>query len=287
MIKVSRGGGKNNVFFIIDPSFKHPGLADRLKAICCSYYIAKINGFNFKLIFEKPFKLSDYIIPNKINWLTDEKELSYSLHNSRILEYNPFNKIPKLGKKVKQYHIYLYTGKNILQTNNVNDWQQIWHDSYNDLFKPSERLRQALNSQPYVPRSYVAVHFRFVNALENFEEIKNQKSIKYEKDVLINKCLNKLKCLQSTITKPIIVFSDSNLFLDSARKNGFITLNGNIGHISFRKDANSVLKTFVDFYMIGQADTVYRAKSSFLYATAFSMYAAIANNAKFQDLQID
>lgn len=53
--------GTHTVFLVYDAEQEHPGLADRLKVICCAYYIALQNGFDFKLVFETPFKLYDYL----------------------------------------------------------------------------------------------------------------------------------------------------------------------------------------------------------------------------------
>lgn len=55
--KKDREVSGNTLYFIIDPNIKHPGLVDRFKAIVGLFYVAKINGFDFKVIFNHPFKL--------------------------------------------------------------------------------------------------------------------------------------------------------------------------------------------------------------------------------------
>jgi hypothetical protein len=82
----------NTLYFIIDSSLKHGGLTDRFKGIVGCYYIAKINGFDFKIIYETPFHLNDYLDVNEHNWLAERGDLSYSVRNSRIIQYK--------GKKI-------------------------------------------------------------------------------------------------------------------------------------------------------------------------------------------
>ena len=283
--KIDKSVEGNTLFFIIDPNLTHPGLADRLKVICCCYYIAKINNFNFKIIFEKPFALSDYLIPNKVNWIASTKDLSFSIKNSRLLAYNGGGKIPKLSTSIKQYHIYHYIGKNILQCNNVVGWEKIWFQCFQDLFIPSPHLKNLLSQQGYVPHTYNAVHLRFVNALENFEGGFYNKVSEDNKNQLINKCLNILSEIDNNTDKSLLVFSDSVIFLESAKKAGYNVLDGNVAHISFSNSKSSFDKVFVDFYMIGLSDTVYRIKTKELYNTTFSYYAALANGAKFKHVE--
>ena len=278
----------NTLYFVYDPSQKHPGLADRLKVICCVYYIAKINGFDFKLIFETPFKLCDYLECNKYNWVGHWEDLSFSFKNSRMLAYNGMGKIPHLNKKYKQYLIYYYIGKNILQCNHVPEWEKVWAECYNDLFKPSYKLLNAykISGQGYKERSYIAVHLRFVNALEHFEDGHYNSLNKEKQDKLIERCLNALTDIQIKENKPIIVFSDSNRFLNIAKMKGYAIIDGEVHHISFQVDKDNILKTFLDFYMIGRSEKTYRILAPEMYATTFSYYAAISGGSKFETLSI-
>jgi hypothetical protein len=268
----------NTIFFILDPRLRHPGLVDRLKAAVCIYYIAKINGFNFKLIFDSPFHLSDYLEINQISWEADRSELSFSLHNSRLLAYNGTGKFPQLNKKIKQYHIYFYNGKNILQCNNIPNHENLWRESFNELFKPKLLLVNAIADQKYDENSYIAVHLRFVNALENFEEKEYISLNDNQQKNLIDRCLIKLYELKHNHQSyPIIVFSDSLKFLNIAKENKFDIIEGTVGHISFHGENNSiVLKTFLDFYMISRAKKIYRIIAPELYKSAFPYYAAMS-----------
>ena len=119
--KKDREVSGNTLYFIIDPNIKHPGLVDRFKAIVGLFYVAKINGFDFKVIFNHPFKLEEYLSVNKYNWIANQSELSYSLQNVRLIPYNGSGKIPRLSKTIKQYHVYCYIGYDIISSNHVLD----------------------------------------------------------------------------------------------------------------------------------------------------------------------
>ena len=77
---------KGVFYFYIDPSIGHPGLADRLKAIVCCFDIAEKNGYAYKLIFNYPFKIEDYLEPNNIDWLAEENDMDYSIIDTRIFD---------------------------------------------------------------------------------------------------------------------------------------------------------------------------------------------------------
>lgn len=84
-----------------------------------------------------------------------------------------------------------------------------------------------------------------------------------------------------------INFSDSNRFLSIVKENGFSVLDGNVNHVSFHSDKDTILKTFIDFYMISRSKKVFRIVSKELYYTTFSYYAAIAGCCDFETIDID
>lgn len=279
--------GGNTVYFVLDAKLKHPGLTDRLKVIACIYYVAKVNGFQFKLIFDEPFKLSDYLECNKIDWAASMDEISFSFSTSRMLAYNGMGKIPHLHKSVKQYIVYYYIGQNILECNKIENWEAVWRSCYDDLFVPSSLLINAIERNGYISKNYISVHFRFVNALESFESGYYNQLDKESQEQLIEKCLDCLRYIKEQSKLPVLVFSDSNRFLSIAKGNGFSILEGDIKHISYHADEDTILKTFSDFYMISRSKKVYRIMSKDLYGTTFSHYAAICGNCEFETIYLD
>lgn len=278
----------NTIYFIIEQKRQHPGLVDRLKVAVCIYYIAKINGFNFKFIIETPHNLSNYLGINQINWLAYKNDLSYSLHNSRLLAYNGADKFPHLNKKIKQYHIYFYNGFDILESNNIANFRSIWQECFNELFAPTPLLLNFIKEQKYSLNSYIAVHLRFVNALENFEQGYYNSLNDVQKSNLINRCLNALHELEKkNQSYPLVVFSDSMKFLEQAKINKFNIIDGMVGHISFcGMDEAVVLKTILDFYLISRAKKVNMIIAPEMYNSAFSFYAALSGGKEIEFVKV-
>lgn len=266
----------NTVYFIFDPTQKHPGMTDRVKVIVCCYWIAKQNGFDFKVVYDRPHRLSDYLGDNIVPWEAERSELSYSLQNSRLLSYNGSRPMPHLSKRVKQYHIWHYIGINILINNKIPDASRIWSECFNELFKPSPRLASAFQATGLVPRKYAAVHLRFVNALEHFEDGFFNAISPAEQLLLIDRCLAALADIrQQCHDLPLYVFSDSTRFLTVAREAGYLSLEGQIGHISFSNDSDTLLKAFLDSYAISQSAKAYRVLGGSMYDSTFPYYAAM------------
>ena len=269
----------HTIYFIIDPNIEHPGLVDRLNSIVCTYYIAKVNGFDFKIIFTNPFVLSDYLSVASQNWLASFDDLSYSIQNTRLLSYNGSGKVPKLNKNVKQYHVYCYKGYDILYENQIRDCYKVWSDLFNELFRPTPILEQALHAYADIQdKGFIAVHLRFVNALEQFENTYFNLLEQEQKENLIRRCVDAVRNIMNQYSgETVIVFSDSELFLNRIQKElPVIILDGKIGHISFNGSDEVVLKTFVDFYMIAKSKKTIRILGAEMYMSTFSRYAAIS-----------
>ena len=106
---------KNTFCFVIDPNIKHPGLADRMKAMIDCYNIAKLNGYDFRIVFKTPFRLEDYLQPNAVDWVAEYTDLNYSLKGTRFfnelnfLKEDSWKGRKKLSKN-KENHCYSYVG---------------------------------------------------------------------------------------------------------------------------------------------------------------------------------
>ena len=281
----------STLFFIIDPGKNHPGLTDRLKVIVCCYYLAKKNEMDFKIIFDHPFVLQHYLKPNLCNWIADWSELSYSIQNSKIISYNGVT-IHKLKKQKKQYHIYNYIGYDIFETNHFPNAKELWGQLFLELFVPNKQLQQQIQSFSVLHKAYFSVHLRFVNALENFEPGHFNVLSFEQQDNLINRCISAIQLIiQNSNGKPIIVFSDSQRFLDTIKTilPDIIILGGNIGHISYadRKQLDNVVsKTLIDFYTMAQAEKIFSIRAYEMYNSVFSYYAALVYNTQFMIINV-
>lgn len=266
----------NTVYFIFDPSQKHPGMTDRVKVIVCCYWIAKQNGFDFKVVYDQPHRLSDYYTQAEVPWIADRSELSYSLQNTRLLSYNGSAAVPKLDKRVRQYHIWHYIGINLLYTNHVPEASMQWAQCFAELFRPAPQLQQAFNHTGLQPRQYAAVHFRFVNALEHFEDGYYNAMSAEEQQQLIDRCLQALlRIKEQCAGLPLYVFSDSTRFIKIALDHGYQSLEGNVGHVSFSNDSSTLLKAFLDSYAISQSAMAFRVLGGPMYDSTFPFYASL------------
>ncbi len=289
-LRISGGHSRNVFFFVIAPGIKHPGLADRMKAIINSYNIAKMNGYQFKIVFKIPFRLEDYLMPNEVDWTANLGDLGYSFYGTRF-----FNELDFLDEeswkgrtrlaKGKEYHCYSYVGNRQPKVFPESGYE--WSQLYHELFRPTPRLQAAIDACGYVERSYVAVHLRFVNALDNFEEVTcwdNALRTEKEKQNLINRCKQGLmRIKEENEGCRVLVFSDSRRFLDSLDDVPVEVLShDNVGHVSFGADDDATLKTFVDLYMIARARKVYRIDAPELYAwSGFAVTGAMIGGIDF------
>lgn len=274
----------NTLYFIFDDKQRHPGLADRLKVLACVYYVAKINGFDFKIICDRSLDLPKYLNENEVKWVGSEDELSYSLRNSRLIAYNGGGKVPKLNKKVKQYHIYYYIGLSILRSNNIPDYERVWSKHYRELFQTKDIIKEKYHLTGLEPNKYIAVHLRFVNSLEHFEDGFYNAITVDEQEKLIADCLDAIRDIQSKHSEPVVIFSDSNRFINCAKEAGYRTLEGEIGHISFNGSDDAQMKAFLDFYAISQSKKVYRIVKPHMYYTTFSMFGAMCEDKEFETI---
>ncbi len=278
---------KNILYFIFEPNKPHPGLADRIKAIISLYNLAKNNGYKFKFYFETPFSLSDYLSP-RFNWELSLEELEYSIQDTKIINESNWAPIKTLVPN-KQYHCYNYAGNDIPWEFKETGYK--WHELFQELFEPSKLLKDAYNKLE-ISKPYVSIHFRFVNALENFEGITffdNHLKTETERQSLILKCKQAIKDIIAENTgKDVYVFSDSKTFLDSISDLHVKVLeHKNLGHTGVQQKERTVLKTFLDLYVMSQSDSIYRIRAKELYnLSCFALLASRMNNVPFIDKDI-
>lgn len=267
------------VIFFMDANRKYPGFVDLLKAIIGSYYIAKTNGYEFKIHFESPFQLSKYLVPplGGTNWMLTKEEIAHINElpfSVGLLNYYGIGSIPKLHKDL--YQVRNFIGWNILQRNNLKGWSSVWTKLFLELFEPTEYLQNNLHELLLPENSYVGVHVRFVNALELAEIDYPQKPLcGKEKILLMEECVKTIKNIEDKEKTKAIVFSDSPSFLNYSIKNGLNVCGGKVGHITYNQTDDVILKMFTDLYAISRAKKTFMLRGNNLYASAFPLYASL------------
>lgn len=294
-MKFSKAYDENTFYFVISPYTKHPGLSDRLKAIVTCYNLAKKYGYNFKIVFKQPFALEDFLVPNKVDWIADFNDLHYSIGHTKffserkILDGDSWKHVRLTPGK--EYHCYNYVGN--WEPRIYPDTGLAWSELYHELFKPCGELEELLDSFPYKEKAYIAVHLRFVNALDNFEEpscYNNPLPDEQSKRNLIERCKEGIMEIKRRNGNcDVLVFSDSKRFLDELNDIPVHTLGGSehIAHLSFTNDRLETMKTFVDLYMLSKARKVYRIDAPEIYAySKFAHSGALIGNIDFETFKV-
>lgn len=291
---VSKSQDKKKIIICFDGLFPHGGLVDRLKGIISFYEVAKKLDYDFYIYFEHPFSLLNFLQPNKVNWKIDKIKLKYNIFNTKILylmndfEVNPFELIQKSNSKT----ILIYSNVDYIGAMNTNNSleenNQIWRTNYNELFKNSPFLDEAL--MVYQSKKRIVFHTRFTSLMGDFKDTTSLILDDVAKQNLINKLIIKINetvVLHSNAT--IYVLSDSVYFLNYIKENTtYSVLDGIPIHLDTKNNSFNLsdhLKTFIDFYFIAKSDAVYMLKIDEMYSSGFSKYAAILGNTKWKVIQ--
>ena len=287
---------KKRVICIYDGKTKNGGLADRLRGIVSVYEVCKEQELDFKILFNSPFKLEDFLEPNELNWRIQEEELNY---NTRIADIcyietfrdNDFEACKQkewfrkeFKKGYKEFHI---------RTNAFFSYKGNYSTLFHELFKPSARLQTSIDREiGNLGIQYISTSFRFMNLLGDFNETTGicAELPKGEKEELIEKNLKQLEALHKQFPKKkILVNSDSVTFLKHATNFEFVyIIPGNITHIDANgsNDEYEVYeKTFLDFFMIANAEKIYLLRTGNMYNSGYPYAASLIYNKPFEKIE--
>lgn len=285
------------VLCIYDGMVRAGGLADRLKGIIGTYYMAKQKKIPFKLYFISPFNLSYYLVPNSYNWSIDEKEICKNINNVELVildntqdsDYQIRKQQEYLERKIrkcgKQIHVY---------TNASFSYGLEYAELFGQLFKPSERLQRSIQKQiNLLGESYLSVSCRFLDLLNDFNETFSTGKVLSKDD--IDELLSRIKKIIEELhhdspDKKILVNSDSITFLNSVNELDYTyIIPGNITHIDANQDESSYEyfeKTFLDFFLIANAERIYLIKSKEMFKSGYPYAASKVYNRPFEIIEI-
>ncbi len=284
------------VICIYDGKSHNGGLADRLRGIVSVYEICKELNLDFKIIFNNPFKLTTFLIPNKIKWDNPNLELNYntSITDTCYIvtltgtDYEAqkqkkwFRK--EFKKKYHEFHI---------RTNAFFSYYGDFSTLFNELFMLSPKLQINIDKQKAIlGTSYISTSFRFMNLLDDFNEISGIDIVltKEEKEKLIAKNIAQLQLLhKKNPSKKILVNSDSKTFLQKTTKLDYVyVIPGNITHIDGKNSSNeyeTYEKTFLDFFMIANAEKIYLLRTGKMYNSGYPYAASKIYNKPFEKIE--
>lgn len=281
------GGGKKIVIFFIDGKTIHGGLSDRLRGLFSTYYYCLKEGIDFKVFWTYPFNLQDYLEPNKVNWLIEGKAIS---HNKNEVAFRFFNSYSLMNNNETSFLKIMNTKKHEIHVySNITLHEEMYHIFFNDLFKPSKMLSDALQyNTDKIGGKYISVSFRFIGILGDFKDTYFKKELgAEEKEKYISKCLDvicRLKTKHPNVPE-ILVTSDSRVFLEKASSLAYVyIIPGTVVHmdgVNKNMEQND-LKVFLDMLMISKAECCYSYSYGKMFkGTKFANTSALIGNRRF------
>lgn len=288
---------KKLAIFMANGFCNHAGLSDRLKGIITVYGWCKRNHIKFSILHIHPFNLEDYLIPNQYNWHINKDYVCYNkkytdvihcmlnhltnklVSSGRIytLEEHFINK--RMKSKKTQFHFY---------TNMYPKDDKQFGELFRELFKPAPKVKNCIQQHlEKIGNSYVSISFRFMQLLGDFRDCEGEILNTAEKQKLIEQSLHVIDFVRKqTPNSKILITSDSISFLEAAKILPFVyVVSGKIGHINYEQSDDVNMKTFIDFFMIANANKVYLAKSQKMYNSDFARRASMIYNKQFEIIE--
>lgn len=276
------------VVFMVDGRSVHGGLADRLKGIVSIFSLCQKYGKDFKLKYDYPFDISDYLVANEYDWSLSETNIEYGNKSLPVLinDYQlpvRFHEqyFKRCLKKTKQLHVY----------SNSPLVNEQFGKLFMCLFKPSVKLQESIDENlKKIGGQYISVTYRFQALLGDFKEGEFPVLSTIDRQKLIKICKEKLICLSRENRNYILlVTSDSKTFLNevSNMENIYI-IPGDVVHMDYVSDGTYKVyeKSFLDFFMIGNACKSYLIYGRGLYHSGFAKQASLLNNHIYKEIKL-
>lgn len=287
---------KTVVYMVLPETTFSGGLSDRLRGIVAIYAECKRQGLPFRIVFE-PLHLEDYLVPNEYDWSIQEDDLCWDVnkvypctlltyHASARNRYQHFvqNTILRhfIAKDYRQIHVY----------SNMICCDEEYGRLFKELFHPSPELQQLLDEHLEKiggTGSYISCTFRFRQLLGDFKEGGDTLPVA-QRQAYIDRCVRTVEQLHQSCQSTILVTSDSGTFLAQVSRLPYVyVIPGKVVHIGFTFDASKqvYMKSFVDYYMLSYARTVYLVRDKLMYHSGFPRRAALLNGAEYREIGLE
>lgn len=280
---------KKATIVMCDGVKNHGGLNDRLKGALVSYYLSKKNNRQFYIYWDMPFKLEDYLVPNKIDWRISPSEINYQKPQSfpAIMPSNIHQFFLKTKIERFIFKSWFASNKELHVYSNLNIYTEHFPELFNELFKPSDALQNELNKYNFTNK-YVSFSFRFQNLLGDFNDAHGQELNEASKKELIEKNVNEFMRYKENVPQDYKIFiaSDSKTFLNEIKGKDeriFVSEEAPTYTDSKIKDESlyfNHLKTFVDFYLLMRAEELHLFITDGMHNSGFVYLAAVLGKKK-------
>ena len=281
---------KRLVLVMTDDTERH-GLADRIRTIISGYVIACKNDMEFYLHHSAGFAWETYLEPNQVNWLIKQEDISRGLNRVNILWFP--DKWPHIDNQKKEYHGYrLYPLWDYLEKEEKHNYS--FYDIFWKLFKPSAHLSNIVESTlsqcQLKEKEYIAFHLRFLNFFELVERNSKKVTSTPEQRKLMVERVHKTieEVYKKSGCKKVLLFSDSNSFLNMEHPSYICTIPGNVAHIGKKAHDNSITdKVFIDLFVMSKAKIIYSIVGENIYGGRFSQAASKIGNVPFKRVHME
>ena len=281
--------GKKTLVYMADGKWMHGGNTDRFRGMVSAFDFAEKHGMNFRIFHISPFPLQEVLLPNDVDWIISEDELSYNSDEAKpvLLYRDDFDNIRALEKQIEsshhQYHLYSC----------IDSVGERFSELFHHLFKPSTLLeKQILHYRQVLGTKYLSVSFRFQNLLGDYQEYQFKELDTNGKERLGQAAISALDkiCLDNPEYEKILVTADSPSFLSKLSNDPrFVIVSGESKHIDFNPNQGpeNFTKAFVEFFLISGAQKaiLYSNRKFHTYPSNFPKYAARLGNIPFQVFQ--
>ncbi len=267
------------------------GFADKFRGAISMYQIAKQMGYDYKIHFTVPFDLSNVLIPNKVDWVIDNKDISYNYNDSIVYDLQMIywsgikervNVIlPKLfSKPYKQIHIYTAD----FFSQELGTYSQL----FNELFKLNPCFEADLQCHlDVLGADYISVATRFGLTMGDFRDGCGKIISQREQISLLSNLRMQIEKIHIQFPdRKILITSDSQRFINYIREELNYTYSQRSDIIHTRdvtsNDFKLVKNTMIDFFLISKANHIIQLKSKEMYKGTFSESASYINNTLYE-----
>ncbi|NBO99169.1 MAG: hypothetical protein EBU90_03445 [Proteobacteria bacterium] len=233
------------------------GLADRIKGLVSCYALAKATKRDFIINWTYPYDISEILEPNKVNWKrrkivgTAEEHFIFDCEGHD--QYRPIFNSPDINDHFNSDIVCIKTNLNFTEH---------FPYSFESLFEELFCLRASL---PFnIESDTIGLCARFGGKQCNWGDINFGRELSF--DFVVE------KAKQISADKKIFLCTDSQAFYDYAKDRfNFMHVPGTTEHMD--REGCSLYgfkKSFIDFYLLRECDTIISTKGEFAKTAALS-----------------
>ena len=268
------------------------GLCDCLHGIISAYYIAKKENRPFRISFTCPFRLTDFFVPNQIEWRIDPEEIDY---RSCRIRHVPMmlGRFHATWAEERAFHLRHLThiarhrGPVLLFTNAHLLGEQEFSQYFNELFRPSPALQEHIDLHlSHIGGSYLGATFRFRNLLGDFHEANSLPASTAEQKSLILRSIAQIELLhRENPSKKIIVTSDSQKFCESLSHLSYVyVIPGSRLNIT-TPDTSSAMNSFLELMLLSRSVGNRLYVTEGMYRSNFAQTASFIGNLPYLEIR--